>query len=228
MCTGGEPWPLAVRETGVQPGEAPLKAGSNPDSLNGGHLPPSKGSNIKYYSGYLGRAKIGLKGKLECLEGYISGIVDAEGSFSVSLKKQRDVRCKIRIQPVFSVTQENRDVLITLKEYFGCGRIIEKPGQPHLHLFIIDSLNNLSGTFINKAIKLKLIAKKRQLEIFVEIIKKLNDFKYNRYDCCKIRELITMSYQLSKLNSKSKRRSELHEIIRLIPCNEAEEPPGER
>ncbi len=97
-----------------------------------------------------------------------------------------------------------------------------------MHLFIIDSLNNLSGTFINKAIKLKLIAKKRQLEIFVEIIKKLNDFKYNRYDCCKIRELITMSYQLSKLNSKSKRRSELHEIIRLIPCNEAEEPPGER
>ena len=35
MSTGGEPWPLAVRETGVQPGEAPLKAGSNPDSLNG-------------------------------------------------------------------------------------------------------------------------------------------------------------------------------------------------
>ena len=33
VCTGAESWPLAVRETRVQPGEAPLKAGSNSDSL---------------------------------------------------------------------------------------------------------------------------------------------------------------------------------------------------
>ena len=33
VCTGAESWPLAVREPRVQPGEAPLKAGSNSDSL---------------------------------------------------------------------------------------------------------------------------------------------------------------------------------------------------
>ncbi len=33
VCTGDEAWPMPVPEARVQPGEGPVKAGSNSDSL---------------------------------------------------------------------------------------------------------------------------------------------------------------------------------------------------
>ena len=166
---------------------------------------------------------------LECWrKGYISGIIDAEGSFSVSLKRQSDLKCKIRVQPVFSITQENKDALTIIKEYFKCGRITRKPGQPHLYLYIIDSINELYNCFIAKINSLNIVVRREQLRIFKEIVIELAESLYDRADCCKIRELVNKAYKLSRINSKLKRRFAIHEIIKLIPCNEAEEPPGER
>ncbi|KYH37378.1 MAG: rRNA intron-encoded endonuclease [Candidatus Bathyarchaeota archaeon B24] len=71
-------------------------------------------------------------------KGYVSGFIDADGSFSVSIKVQRDVRYGVRIDPVFSVTQRNREVLEFLRRALGCGRIIKKPGQENLWLYIVD------------------------------------------------------------------------------------------
>lgn len=54
---------------------------------------------------------------------YISGFVDGEGSFNVSLRKKPDY--KIKWQPVlsFNVSQRERTILALMKRYFGCGII---------------------------------------------------------------------------------------------------------
>ena len=160
--------------------------------------------------------------------GYIAGIIDAEASFSVAIKRQDDLRCKVRVQPVFSITQENPKPLAIIRDYFGCGRIMPKPGQQHLYLYIIDSLSELSKCFLAKASTLRLIAKKSQLGVFKEIIDDLAMSMRDRSDCCKIRNLVYKAYELSRLSSKSSRKRGLGEIIKLIPCGEAGRPPGER
>ena len=162
------------------------------------------------------------------VRGYIAGIIDAEGSFSISLKKQHDLRCKIRIQPVFSIAQENMEPLLIIKDYLGCGKIIKKPGQTHLNLYIIDSLNDLHRCAIEKINDLGIIVKKDHFKIFREIVIELAKTMHNRSECCKIKELIYRVYEFSQLNSKSKRKASLEEIIKLVPCNKAGEPPGER
>ena len=161
-------------------------------------------------------------------EGYIAGIIDAEGSFSILIKRQEDMKCKIRIQPVFTITQEKIEVLETVKDYFKCGRITRKPGQRHLYLYIVDSLKDLSTCFITKLKALNLIAKKKQQEFFTLLVTELAKTRYKRSDCCKIRSLAQKAYELSSLNSKSQRKRSLQELITLIPCDEAEEPPGDR
>ena len=93
---------------------------------------------------------------------------------------------------------------------------------------MIDSLNELYNCAIEKINKLNIIVKRNHFKIFREIVEELAKTMYNRSECCKIKELVYKVYEFSQLNSKSKRKLPLEDIIKLIPCNEAEEPPGER
>ena len=72
---------------------------------------------------------------------YIQGFVDAEGCFSVSLKKQKTTRFGWVLDPVFQVSQhkENMLVLELLKRELSCGRITPKPGQKETMLYTVDN-----------------------------------------------------------------------------------------
>ncbi|WP_165487967.1 LAGLIDADG family homing endonuclease [Aeropyrum pernix] len=158
----------------------------------------------------------------------MAGIIDAEASLSVSIKIQEDLRCRVRVDPVFSITQDSKDVLNVVKNYFGCGRLMPKPGQEHLTLYVVDRLEALVDCLIPKLDRLPLIVKKRGFEMFREIVLTLTRMKYRRVECCVIRDLVLKSYSLSSLNKKSKRKRSLEEILKIIPCDKAVEPPGER
>ena len=164
----------------------------------------------------------------EYIAGYVAGIIDAEASFSVSVKLQNDLKCTVRLDPVFTITQENIGVLEILQRYLGCGRIIRKPGQKHLWLLIIDNLDDLCNCLVARLDRLTLHAKKRHYQLFREIVCELARKKY-RLSCCDVKRLVEAAYRLSEINPKSKRKRALNEILMLIPCrDEAGEPPGER
>ncbi len=57
--------------------------------------------------------------------GYVVGFIDAEASFSVSIKYQRGYG--LRLDPVFSITQLNREPLDVIHGVINAGRIIKKP-----------------------------------------------------------------------------------------------------
>lgn len=160
----------------------------------------------------------------------MSGLVDAEASFSVSVKTQRDLRCKVRVDPVFSITQRNREVLEIIQTVLGCGRLVQKPGQKHLWILIVDNLDELSRKLVPMLDGLKLMAKKSAYECFREIVLKLAEKKYS-LTCDEVRELVIMAYKLSDLNLKSSRKRSLNEIFSLIPVsntNKVGKAPGER
>ena len=152
-------------------------------------------------------------------KGYVSGVIDAEASFSVSVKVQRDLLCKVRVDPVFSMTERKREVLEIVQRVLRCGRIIQKPGQRHLWMLVVDDLDELSRKLIPALDELKLVAKKSSYDYFREIVLKLAEKKYS-LTCDEIRELVIMAYKLSDLNLKSSRKRSIIEVLSLIPVSD--------
>jgi len=76
------------------------------------------------------------------------GFIDAEASFSVSIKLQNGMMYGVRIDPVFSVTQQDREPLRLIMAVIGTGRVIRKLGQRHLRLLVIDNMKELKDRLI--------------------------------------------------------------------------------
>jgi hypothetical protein len=71
------------------------------------------------------RSDAGPRYSREFLSVYISGYVDGEGCFTVSISPRAKLKAGWEVRPSFSVSQ-NRDraeVLQALQAYFGCGSI---------------------------------------------------------------------------------------------------------
>ena len=105
---------------------------------------------------------------------YIVGFVDAEGCFSVSIKRQKDTRFGYVVDPVFHVVQseEGKIILEVMKEILSCGRIERKHGQDEWQ-FIVDNRRQLQEKVIPFFKKNKLIVKAKQFESFADIVQRL-------------------------------------------------------
>jgi hypothetical protein len=71
------------------------------------------------------RSDAGPWNSREFLSAYISGYVDGEGCFTVSISPRRKLRAGWEVRPSFSVSQngDRAEVLYALQAYFGCGSI---------------------------------------------------------------------------------------------------------
>ena len=162
--------------------------------------------------------------------GYVMGFIDAEASFSVSVKIQKDTAYGVRIDPVFSIAQQERRPLELIRSIISAGRIIRKPGQEHLWLLIIDNISELSNKlipFLDENSEL-LLVKERPYRIFRRIVAALSRKEHRKAE--RLKELVKLAYELSKLNPKAKRRKNLDQVLKLINSRVAErgELPGER
>jgi hypothetical protein len=59
------------------------------------------------------------------LPSYISGYVDGEGCFTVSISPRRTLRVGWEVRPSLSVSQnaDRSEVLLEIQQYFGCGTL---------------------------------------------------------------------------------------------------------
>ena len=71
------------------------------------------------------RSDAGPWGSREFLSAYISGYVDGEGCFTVSISPRAKLLAGWEVRPSFSVSQngDRAEVLHALHEHFGCGSI---------------------------------------------------------------------------------------------------------
>ncbi len=105
------------------------------------------------------------------IKSYLSGYVDGEGCFCVSMNKSTRHKFGWEIRPSFSVSQngDRAEVLETLKRYFACGTI--RPDRSDKTLkYEVRSLSDLVERVIPHFEANPLFSsKQRDFELFAEI-----------------------------------------------------------
>ena len=149
---------------------------------------------------------------------YFIGFVDGEGCFNISLKKQESAKMGWVLDPVFHVTQHknHKELLYNFQRMLGCGTVIKKYGQPDTMLFIVQSRKELVSKVIPFFRKHKLIVKRRNFEIFAEVVEGLDQHQHSKVQ--DFRKLVKKVYVM---NNKGKyRKYTLREVLDSLGSSE--------
>ncbi len=106
---------------------------------------------------------------------YLLGFIDGEGCFHISIKKQKSAKMRWVLDPIFHVTQhkDSIGILYNIQRFLGCGRVKKKYGQPDIMLFSVESRRELVDKVLPFFKKYKLIVKRKNFEIFSEVVESL-------------------------------------------------------
>jgi hypothetical protein len=127
---------------------------------------------------------------------YITGFVDGEGNFSISISPRNFKDVKWEIRPSFSISQHKRDrgILYKIKDYFGCG-IIRPNRKDNTYKYEVRSLQDLKNIIIPHFKKYPLQTTKRiDFEIFSQVIQIMEEGKHLTKDGLK--EIIELLQKL--------------------------------
>ena len=110
------------------------------------------------------------------INSYISGFVDGEGCFSITIQKSGNVKLGIQVIPEFHVSQhQNRtEVLKVIKEKLGCGYI--KPNdyknpKDQTSVYVVRNISDLQNKVIPFFKKSPLISiKQKDFEKFSRVV----------------------------------------------------------
>ena len=130
---------------------------------------------------------------------YITGFVDGEGSFNVSLRKKEDYQIGWQVVLCFNVSQKDITLLNILKEVLGCG-IIKTRKIDGLFMFEVTSIGDINRKVIPFFDKYNFISenKKRNFAIFCKIAKLVGEGKHRRKKSLKEILLLRETLNLGK------------------------------
>ena len=152
------------------------------------------------------------------LHWYIAGFVDAEGCFSVSVKKQETARFGYVIDPVFHVVQgeQGLPVLKAMKIVLNAGRIERKHGQDEWQ-FIVDNRRQLAEKVIPFFNKYRLIVKAHDFQRFAEIVERLE--RKEHWTREGFEKLLRLAYDMTK----QRRKRSFGEVLASLKGRESSE-----
>ena len=105
---------------------------------------------------------------------WVSGFVDGEGCFHVSINRVPKMTNGWQVLPEFRVVQHSRDeaILHRLRSFFGCGKVVVNRGnQKELRIRRLDELRRVVAFFGKYRLQTK---KKHDFEIFSNILNTIN------------------------------------------------------
>ena len=133
---------------------------------------------------------------------YVSGFVDGEGAFSVTVSPRSSLNVGWEIRPSFSISQNkaSRSVIFKVKEFFNCGHI--RPSKKDNTVkYEVRSLEELQRKIIPHFEKYSLhTSKQKNFEIFKKVVQLMSQDKHLETEG--IKEIFT---HLEKLNESSKK-----------------------
>ena len=109
--------------------------------------------------------------------GWITGFIDGEGCFSITVQKSPNTKLGWQVFPEFVVTQGEKSLqtLQSLKDFFKCGNIFVNKRydnhKEHLYRYCVRSIRDIKEKIIPFFRKNQLqTAKKSDFEVFAEAI----------------------------------------------------------
>lgn len=152
--------------------------------------------------------------------GWITGYVDGEGCFQVSIIKNQRTKFGWQIFPEFVVTQneKSKNSLLLLKDYFSCGEVYinrrKDNRKENLYRYCVRSISDLNEKIIPFFTENKLkTAKKDNFNYFSKVVKMLVGQKHFR-----IKGIIKIAKIVQKMNRQNPSKFlESSETIRRTP-----------
>ncbi len=153
----------------------------------------------------------------EFLSAYISGYVDGEGCFTVSISPRAKLLAGWEVRPSFSVSQngDRAEVLRALQAYFGCGSI--RPDRSDRTLkWETRKLDDLVERVIPHFEKFPLLSGKQlDFERFAAVCRLMADGAHRRR--AGLREIVELA---SEMNPSGKRRYSAEAVLAQISQGE--------
>ena len=149
---------------------------------------------------------------------YLTGFIDGEGCFCIALKNQKTAKVRWVLDPIFHVTQHSnhKEILYDLQKMFGCGIIIKKYGQPDTMQFVVQSRRELVDKIIPFFKKYNLITKKKDFDIFAEVVEALDQHKHG--DINEFKKLLKKVFQMN--GGGKQRRYKLDDVMKSLGSSE--------
>lgn len=149
---------------------------------------------------------------------YLTGFMDGESCFCIALKNQKSAKVRWVLDPIFHVTQNaiNKKILYDLQKMFNCGVVIKKYGQLNTMQFVVQSRNEIIEKIIPFFKKYQLITKKKDFEIFAEVVEALNQHKHKDFNEFKklLKKVFTMN------GGGKQRRYKLKDVLESLGSSE--------
>jgi len=160
------------------------------------------------------------------LPSYISGYVDGEGCFTVSISPRPTLVVGWEVRPSLSVSQngDRSEVLLLMQQYFGCGRL--RPDRSDRTIkWETRSLSTIVQSVIPHFRRYPLLSgKQRDFELFAEICECMA--RGSHLTAPGLRVIVTLAGQM---NPSGKRGYLPEEILRSLDGDEGIVcPPGNR
>ena len=116
---------------------------------------------------------------------YIAGLVDGEGSFTVYIRdvnKEKKAERRVVAEPKFYIKliEKDKDILYSLKEFFGCGSVYfqkdTRPNHQNCYRYEVYNRNDLTKIIIPffQKNKLKLNSKRSDFEKFCVLMEMIH------------------------------------------------------
>ena len=110
---------------------------------------------------------------------FVTGFADGEGSFGITIYKDNRIKGRLvwAVKPSFQISLNSKDInlLLELKEFFGCGIIVIKNYKNEAS-FRVNSLQNLTNCIIPHFSNYPLLSQKAaDFILFTRIVKLINN-----------------------------------------------------
>ncbi len=157
----------------------------------------------------------------EFLRGYVTGLVDGEGSFHIAFQTRDDLPLGISVIPEFHISQneESKNALVIAQEFLGCGYI--KPNHRNsndkTHVFVVRDRSDLVTKVIPFFEFNKLITSKRNdFALFARVVRMICSGLHLERDG--IQKIIHLAYSMNRAGSRRIRTKQ--ELIASLKSSE--------
>ena len=145
---------------------------------------------------------------------FLAGVIEGEGSFTVSVKAHPSARYGYYVDPEFFIYQHSayRELLELAKKIFGTGRIFKKPGNEEVLVFAITCRRSLKEKVIPFVKKYMIYScRKKTFQAFIEIIEAME--RREHWDPEGMVKIVTKAYSMNLAGKGKARKRDLKTVI---------------